>query len=378
MNTTPFPQFDRFKLKINPLPTRFNKKRIECDCVPPDRAPPELDARDAALLMECAERIRAARAGNRPVIMAFGAHTIKNGLGLVLVKLIEEGWVTHLATNGAGIIHDWEFAFQGMTGEDVEVNVREGEFGIWQETGFFINLALNIGAFEGKGYGESVGALIQNEKLIIPSVEKLESEVNDNLRESPARAAAAAELIGVIRNFNIEPGEMIAPHKWKDYSVQGAAYRLSIPCTGHPMIGHDIIYCHPMNNGTLLGSAAMRDFLIYAENVNQIEDGVYLSVGSAVMSPMIFEKSLSMAQNIAIQAGRRIKNHYILVVDLASSNWDWARGEPPENNPAYYQRYNKTFSRMGGTHRYLSADNRDFLLALYHALKNTKQDTRRQ
>jgi hypothetical protein len=83
---------------------------------------------------------------------------------------------------------------------------------------------------------------------------------------------------------------------------------------------------------------------------------------------MIFEKSLSMSQNLAIQAGQHIDDHYLVVSDLAESNWDWSQGEPPEDNPSYYLRYNKSFSRMGGTMRYLQADNRDFLLALLHAL----------
>ena len=111
----------------------------------------------------------AARRDDRPVMMVFGAHAIKNGLGPVFLQLMHDGWVTHLATNGAGIIHDWEFAFQGKSCENVEVMVREGRFGNWDETGFFINLALNVGAYEGKGYGESVGAMIQNEGLTIPS-----------------------------------------------------------------------------------------------------------------------------------------------------------------------------------------------------------------
>jgi hypothetical protein len=135
------------------------------------------------------------------------------------------------------------------------------------------------------------------------------------------------------------------------------------------MIGHDIIYNHPMNHGAAIGRTAMRDFLSFADSINNLDHGVYLSVGSAVMSPMIFEKSLSMAQNIQLQQSRRIDNHYILVVDLAKSSWDWkANGEPPQDDPAYYLRFCKTFSRMGGTMDYLSADNRDFLLALYQAL----------
>jgi hypothetical protein len=128
-----------------------------------------------------------------------------------------------------------------------------------------------------------------------------------------------------------------------------------------------------MNNGALLGRAALRDFLTFAESVCRIEGGVYLSLGSAVMSPMVFEKSLSMSQSIALGRGEKIANHYMLVVDLQPSHWDWSVGEPPENNPDYYLRYCKTFARMGGTMQYLSADNRDFLLALYHELARDLQ-----
>jgi hypothetical protein len=161
---------------------------------------------------------------------------------------------------------------------------------------------------------------------------------------------------------------MAIPHPWKAYSVQAGALRAGVPLTGHPMIGHDIIYNHPMNHCACLGRVAERDFLTYAQGVSQLEGGVYVSIGSAVMSPMIFEKSLSMAQNVAIQQGTHIDQHFLLVSDLAESNWDWARGEPPEDNPSYYLRYNKSFSRMGGTMRYLQADNRDFLLTLRHML----------
>ena len=112
-------------------------------------------------------------------------------------------------------------------------------------------------------------------------------------------------------------------------------------------------------------SLALRELLTLAHAVSRLEDGVYLSVGSAVMSPMIFEKSFAMAQNLGSQQGRTIERHYILVVDLAEADWDWnAQGEPPASHPAYYQRFCKTFSRMGGTMRYLAADNRDFFLAL--------------
>ena len=158
---------------------------------------------------------------------------------------------------------------------------------------------------------------------------------------------------------------MRIPHPGKSWSVQAAAWTLGVPFTGHPMIGHDIIYEHPLASGSAIGRTGMRDFLCFAEGVSRLSGGVYLSVGSAVMSPMIFEKSLSMARNIARQRGGTIEDHYLLVADLAPASWDWASdGEPPADDPAYYLRYCKSFSRMGGTLRYLAADNRDLLLGL--------------
>lgn len=353
---------------MKPLAERRNKKTVKRDFVSITQSPCSFDSHSESIIAECVERIAEARRRGKPIIVAFGAHTIKNGLAPVLIKLIEDGWITHLATNGAGIIHDWEFAFLGMTGEDVKENVASGEFGNWQETGFFINLALNVGAYEGKGYGEAMGAFIQHEKLHIPSKDDLKREVEQQLSTAPSQAAAAADLLEIVQEFDLKPGDMKVPHQWKNCSVQAAAYRLGVPFTGHPMIGHDIIYNHAMNSGALLGKSALRDFLTFAESVSHIDNGVYLSIGSAVMSPMIFEKSMSMAQNLARQETRHIKDHYILVVDLARSDWDWNKGEPSENNPAYYLRFNKSFSRMGGTMKTLTSDNRDFLLALYQRL----------
>ena len=209
---------------------------------------------------------------------------------------------------------------------------------------------------------------VEKEGLEIPSATQLQSIVKSELALDPDRAAAAADLLSVVRRFELEPGWMKVEHPWKRYSVQAGAFATSVPSTGHPMIGHDIIYNHPMNYGSCLGRVAERDFLTFAHSVSQLEGGVYISIGSAVMSPMVFEKSLSISQNIAIQQGQHIDNHYILVNDLAESTWDWSKGEPPEDNPAYYLRYNKSFSRMGGTMKYLQADNRDFLLALTHTL----------
>lgn len=365
----PFPQFDRSALKIKPLSEREDRAFIEEDHVPPDAAPGPMAENARKLVAEAVERIKAARAAGKPRMLTFGAHTIKNGLAPVLIKLIEDGWVTHLATNGAGIIHDWEFAFQGHTSEHVAKNVAAGQFGIWQESGYYLNLALIVGAYRGLGYGEAVGVFVEEEGLEIPDADALVSEIRENAASDPQQAAAAADLLHMIQAQRLKPGRISVPHPYKRFGLQSAAYRLGVPFTSHPMIGHDIIYTHPMNHCAAIGRAAQRDFLAFAKNVSNLEGGIYMSVGSAVMSPMIFEKSLSMSQNLAIQQGAHIDNHYMLIVDLQESHWDWTQGEPPEENPDYYLRYCKSFSRMGGTMRYLSADNRDFLLALVRGLE---------
>lgn len=365
------PIFDRTRLKIKKLANRINQLSIESCLIPLSYNPVNLSAEGKSLISKTATKIKEARKGNRSVILAFGAHTIKNGLALVLTELIRNGWVTHLATNGAGIIHDWEFAYQGKSGEDVRRNVGNGEFGIWEETGFYINLALVCGAREGLGYGESVGKMISEEGLYIPDESSLLDEARELMGSDPERSASSLDLYSVITKNKIKPGFLVIPHPWKKYSVQGTAFEIKTPFTGHPMFGHDIIYNHPLNHGAAVGRTALTDFLRFAGSVSNLDDGVYISVGSSVMSPMIFEKSLSMAQNIEIQNNNHINSHFILVVDLAKIDWDWKeKGEPPANDPAYYLRYCKTFYRMGGEMNYLSADNRDFLVGLLNDLKS--------
>ena len=236
----PYPQLDRHQLRVKPLRERHNKVDIARDHVSADAAPANRSAFENEVFRDTVERVRQARANGRPVIVAFGAHTIKNGLGPVLIRLMEEGWVTHLATNGAGIIHDWEFAYLGQSSEDVRANVDAGQFGIWQESGYYINLAIVVGAYRGMGYGEAVGAMIQEESLTIPTREELQDVIKENLTSDPARSASAADLLQTIATFDLAAGKMPIPHPCKPYSVQGNAYRLGIPFTGHPMIGHDI------------------------------------------------------------------------------------------------------------------------------------------
>ena len=366
-----YPIFNRGQLVVRSLDERENKVIFERDMVSPLQEPQKLSEAGNHIIKQTVERIRTARKKKSSIMLTFGAHTIKNCMAPTLIELMKGGWVTHLATNGAGIIHDWEIAYQGKTSEDVRANVERGQFGIWEEPGFYINLALIVGAYENLGYGESVGKMIAQEGLEIPKVSNLYQMTRKCLDSDMNKAAAAIDLIRAIERFGIETGFMPIPHPFKKYSVQAQAYKLGIPFTGHPMFGHDIIYTHPMNHGAAIGRTAVTDFLRYAASVKNLDHGVYMSVGSAVMSPMIFEKSLSMSQNLKIQEGKHIDNHYILIVDLAESDWDWQKnGEPPMNHPAYYLRYCKTFHRMGGEMHYLSLDNRDFLLSLYQNLIN--------
>jgi len=361
-------QFDTSELKVHPLKERENQLQLEKLAVNPMAAPEAISAESEAVMAQAIDAVKVARAKGRPVILAFGAHAIKNGVGPVLIALMKEGWLTHLCTNGAGVIHDWEFSYQNESGEDIRKHVAKGMFGLWEETGFYINLALRVGAWQGRGYGASVGAMIEEEGLDIPTEEQL--KIDATTLTDLNRAAGALDLLGAIRRFKIKPGWMSIPHPYKSMSVQGEAYRLGIPFTGHPMFGHDIIYTHPMNDGASIGRTAQRDFLTFVESIHNLQDGVYLSVGSAVMSPMIFEKSLSMARNVALQKGEVIDRFFLGVIDLAASTWDWQKdGEPPKDNPAYYLRYCKTFSRMGGTMRYASMDNRAFFLKLYQGLQ---------
>ena len=367
--------FNRNSISSKPLAERKNKLDIQRDQIDPESFHLALDAAAAESARRAAAEIRLARSRGAPVILGFGAHSIKNGLSRVLIRLMQGGWVTHFATNGAGIIHDWEFAYQGRSGEDVKRYVAEGQFGIWEETGAYLNLALAVGAYRGMGYGEAVGVMVAEDGLLIPTREELVASIVAGASATAdeavlERAAAAADLAALLGRFKVPPGFLHIEHPFKAHGLQAAAYTAQVPFTAHPMFGHDIIYTHPMNRGAAIGRTAERDFLSFTESVSRLEGGVYLSIGSAVMSPMIFEKALSMSRNVALAHGGAIEDFSIYVVDLAKSAWDWTRdGEPPQDDPAYYLRFCKTFSRMGGRMTYTSADNRSFLVALLRDLE---------
>ena len=367
--------FDRSGMSYYPLNERLSKVDITKTAVLPEDIPSDDNPispgarRSLSCLDEKTQKlageIRQAAKNNSSVICAFGAHAIKNGLGPLLGEMLRKGWFTHLASNGAAVIHDWEFAWFGKSSEDVRENAAAGKFGAWEETGLYINLALASGAWKGLGYAASVGTLIVDQGIYIPERSELLDKVS----------AASLDFLELIDSLGLSPGFISVPHKFGKYSLLAAARKSDKPFTCHPMIGHDIIYTHKSNRGSVIGRTAERDFLEFAASVQGLEGGIYLSVGSAVMSPMIFEKSLSMARNVLIgktgSGGTMpLGNCGIYVVDLQESTWDWSAGEPPMDNPAYYLRYMKTFNRMGCRTEYITADNRDFFISLYKSLES--------
>jgi len=372
-----YEKFDRKLVHQKPLCERKNKVNIADICIKPADSIPTLSKVASDLIKRTAEHILNARSADRAVILAFGAHSIKNGLGPLMVEFVRNGWITHLATNGAAIIHDWEFAYQCMSSESVYENLSNGMFGTWQETGFSLNLAIIIGVWQGYGYGASVGKLIVDQGINIPSEQELINTIKD--AQSPSHKAASADLLIAIRKAKLSHGWHRIPAPFSQYSLQAGAFKLGVASTAHPMFGHDIIYTHDLNSGAAIGRAAELDFLSYVDSVSNLNDGILLSVGSAVMSPLLFEKAYSMSQNVALQRGKSLNRHRIIVVDLAEPKWDWFKqGEPPRSNPEYHTYYIKSFLRTKPLEmNFLTADNRHFLLGLYHELSiscnNVKQ-----
>src|SRR5882724_9585938 len=169
-----FPQpLDLSRLKVFPLAERESLSSLEKILVDPTTPPPPCSPKVETAVRDCAQKILTARERNASVILMYGAHLVKNGGQRIVNTLIERGWITHLATNGAGTIHDWELAHLGRTEESVRKNVATGTFGTWDETGRYIHLALLAGAPNRLGYGQSLGRLIHDDGLKLPTTESL-------------------------------------------------------------------------------------------------------------------------------------------------------------------------------------------------------------
>lgn len=286
----PFKQFDRNTLKLKPLASRVSDidLKVIMDVEDPIQ---HLDNTAFDLI---ANAIKLARLRNAEVILMYGAHVIRMGCSRYMIKLMSEGFVTHFATNGAGAIHDFEFALIGQTCESVAKYISEGQFGLWQETGL-INDALAEGAKQGLGAGEAIGRYIWENDL-----------------------------------------------PYKHDSVLAQAYRQQVPATVHIAIGSDIIHEHPNADGSVLGSTSYTDFLIYAETIRRINGGVFLNFGSAVTGPEVYLKCLAMARNTAKQSGDSITDITTAVFDLIPICDEDTSIAPPKTDPRYYFRPWKT------------------------------------
>ncbi len=314
-----YPIFDRSKLLIKPLCERANDLQREW-WLPLDAAVPAFE--DAQLPVLAAALHAARKAGAARVLM-MGAHVFKAGMNLFLIDMLERGFFTHVAMNGAGAIHDYELARIGATTESVARYIKTGEFGLWRETGE-LNDWVQEAALMDEGLGEHIGHRI------------LTSDYRD-----------------------------------KNLSVLAAAYRLSIPVTVHVGIGYDILHEHPNCDGAAFGAASYRDFLVFTQAVTNLEGGVLLNFGSAIMGPEVYLKALSMARNVALQESRRIANFTTAVFDLVPIAGDIHR-ELSKDDPGYYFRPHKTILvrtvAEGGRSMYIRGDHRATFPALRRAL----------
>jgi hypothetical protein len=277
----PYEAFDLSGVETYPLASRKSKAHAS-DFATPYRPgsgvaafvaslPAMLAASDFTAIVAA---IRATRAAGGGIVWGVGAHVIKTGLSPVLIDLMERGFVSALAMNGAGIIHDFEVALSGATSEDVEEALGPGRFGMAEETGRLLNAAINDGVRAGKGIGQAVG---------------------DRLREmSPSH---------------------------ESLSLVSAAARLAVPVTVHVAIGTDIIHMHPDASGAALGEGSLRDFRYFVSNIARLRGGVYLNCGSAVVLPEVFLKAVAL-----------VRNRGISLDGLTTVNLDFMRLYRPQTN----------------------------------------------
>ena len=311
--------FDRSKLLIKPLSERKHDMQLDyvlgLDDNPPEFSHPQL--------AEVARRLVEAKVRGTARILMMGAHVIKMGMSRYVIDLVERGFVTHIAMNGAGAIHDYELACIGATTESVARYIQTGEFGLWKETG----------------------------------------DLNDIIREAAELSLGLGENLG----RHIEAGDF--PHK--DVSIFAAAYRRSVPVTVHIGVGYDIIHEHPNCDGAVLGAASYRDFLIFTRTVENLEGGVMLDFGTAIMGPEVYLKALSMVRNVARQQGRSIRYFTTAVFDLVPIQGD-IHHELPKTDPGYYFRPHKTILVRtvadGGESYYCCGDHRATVPSLRRAL----------
>jgi hypothetical protein len=336
----PYPTFDRSRLKLKPLAERVHDMTL-ADVLPLAAAGEPFEHPALPII---AQRMLAARQAGAPVIVLMGAHVIKSGLSRFLIDLMERGLITHIGMNGAGPIHDFELALIGATTESVARYIREGQFGLWHETGW-INEIVAAGVRAGLGYGEALGRMIQ------------ESGVRG--QESGVRSQGSGNTQYAIRN---------TPFPHADLSILAAGYRLRVPVTVHIGLGYDIIHEHPNCDAAALGEASYRDFLIFTEAVSRLQGGVFLNFGTAVMGPEVYLKALAMARNVAAQEGRQINKFTTAVFDLLDLGPGLDHEAPKTDARYYYRPYKTILVRTvadGGESFYVRGGHRGTIPALH-------------
>ena len=325
----PYPKFDRSRLNIKALGERIHDLELDDFMLPLDAPAPTFDDTNIAVL---SQRIVAARKNDKPVILMMGAHVIRKGMSRMIIDLMERGIISHVALNGAGVIHDYELALIGATTESVARYISEGQFGLWEETGT-INNAVSAGAGDGLGYGEAVGRAIVS-------------------KEFP----------------------------YREISIVGRAYELRVPLTVHVGIGQDIIHEHPNFDGAATGAASYTDFLIFTETISNLEGGVFLNIGTAVMGPEVYLKALAMARNVALQEDREIAHFTTAVFDLVPLQEN-IRAEASKNEAVYYFRPYKTILvrtvQDGGESFYIRGDHLVTVPNLYHHINSITSNSQK-
>lgn len=314
--------FDPSRLRLKPLGQRTH----DLDFAPAGCAAQAIPARVALVrpsLAAVAARLAAAKASGAARVLMMGAHVLRSGMQPYLVDMLRSGFISQVAVNGACVIHDFELSLIGATTESVARYIKDGQFGLWTETGR-INDIVAAGNAEGLGLGEAVG-----------------------------RAIASGDY----------------PHK--KLSLLAAAWELGVPVTVHVGIGQDITHQHPNFDGAAYGAASHRDFLIFAAGLERLEGGVVMNFGSAVMAPEVYLKALAMVRNVAAQEGREIRRFTSLVCDLHDLPEDTS-AEAPKGSAAYYFRPWKTMLVRtvadGGESFYCRARHEESIPQLWTAL----------
>ena len=315
-------QLDLSGIRTYDANDRINLVRIDNLKRPGQYQAPQWQHEEFDLLVE---RVKAAKEGGHTIILSMGAHVIKCGLSPYLIALMKEGYISHLSGNGACSIHDFELAYLGGTSEDVPTAIEDGSFGMWEQTGRWMNEALQEGAKNGWGYGESLARYIDANPERFP---------------------------------------------YKEDCVLYQAWKLDIPATYHIALGTDIIHQHPIADFAAIGQTSGVDFKKMCYSVSTLDLGVFMNFGSGVIGPEVFLKALSIARNLGHPTFRITTANFDLI-DLGDY-----RSKIGYDDPHYYYRPRKNIVNrpvsQGGQGWHICADHQVSIPTLYDRLMEGK------